>query len=195
MNLNNKIVDIYLNNIDENGKRKLTWVVLAKKHNVSKVMLSRVSSIRKYSTDDEFDIFLECMRSEDTVMLSNGTSSHNIDHIALILREGNKIVGKGKVATTTNIRSDRSSVYLLKSAGYYKVGVTLDSSIQRRIAQLQIGNPFTIELVAKTGTIHNAYGIEKSLHSKFKDNRVRGEWFSLSDEELEVVLNTLQEAK
>lgn len=195
MSLNNKIVDIYLNNIDENGKRKLTWVVLAKKHNVSKVMLSRVSSIRKYSTDDEFDVFLECMRSEDTVMLSNGTSSHNIDHIALILREGNKIVGKGKVATTTNIRSDRSSVYLLKSAGYYKVGVTLDSSIQRRIAQLQIGNPFVIELVAKTGTIHNAYDVEKSLHSKFKDNRVRGEWFSLSDEELEVVLNTLQEAK
>ena len=194
MSFNSKVVEIYLSNIYENGDRRSTWTWLAKKHNVSKVTLSRVSSIRKYSNDAQFKIFLECMNSEETVLLSNGTSSHNIDHIAVLLREGNTIVGKGKTATTTNIRSDRSCVYLLHSHGHYKIGVTLDSSISRRVAQLQIGNPYIIEVLAKTGTISNAYEIEKELHKKFKDNKVRGEWFTLNSDELEYIMKAINEA-
>ena len=195
MSFNSRIVDLYLSNIGSGGKRLSTWKWLAEKHKVSKVTLSRVSSIRKHSADKEFEVFLECMRSEDTVMLSNGTSSHNIDHIAVLIREGYSIVGKGKTATTTNIRSDRSCTYLLHSNGHYKVGVTLDTSIGGRVKQLQTGNPYVIELVAKTGTILNAYEIEKGLHKKLKHNRVRGEWFTLKDSELVYVLNIINGTK
>jgi hypothetical protein len=194
MNFNNKIIDIYLNNMTKYGNRISTWVWLAEKHKVSKITLSRVSTIRKYCDDQAFQTFLECMRSDDTVKLSNGTSSHNIDHIATLLREGNTVVGKGRIATTTNTRVDVSSVYLLHSNGHYKIGVTLDTSINRRIKQLQIGNPYIINLLGKTGTIPNAYTLEKQLHKKFKDNKVRGEWFTLNDSELEYVLKTINKA-
>ena len=193
MSFNSDIVDVYLSNIDSKGKRIATWVWLADKYNVSKVTLSRVSSIRKRCNEEQFNIFLSCMKGEDTVLLSNGTSSHNIDHIALLLRKGHSIVGTGKVATTTNTRVDRSCAYLLHSNGYYKVGVTLDASVDRRIQQLQIGNPCKIDLIAKTGTISNAYELEKALHKKFKDNKVRGEWFTLSKEELEYAIAVMKQ--
>jgi hypothetical protein len=193
MSFNSDTIDVYLSNIDSNGKRIATWVWLADKYGVSKVALSRVSSIKKRCNEEQFNTFLSCMKGEDTVLLSNGTSSHNIDHIAVLLREGHSIVGTGKVATTTNTRVDRSCAYLLHSNGYYKVGVTLDTSIGRRIQQLQIGNPCKIDLVAKTGTISNAYELEKALHKKFKGNKVRGEWFTLSEEELEYTIAVINQ--
>lgn len=194
MSPNCKVIDIYLNNVNNEGKRVSTWKWLAEKHNVSKVTLSRVSTVRKYSTDQEFKTFLECMRSGETLMLSNNTSSHNIDRIALLLRDGHRITGKGRSATTSHTRVDKSCTYLLHSNGHYKIGVTLDTSVNGRISHLQIGNPYTIELVAKTGTIPNAYEVEKALHQKYKSNRVRGEWFTLSESELADVLKTLKKA-
>lgn len=193
MNFNKKAITVYLSNIDAEGKRIRTWTKLEASEGVDKVTLSKISSIRKRTSDDEFDIFLECMRNDETVGLSNGTSSCNIQHISTLLREGNSIVGKGKVVTTTYERKTRSSLYLLYSAGYYKIGVTLDSSIGNRLKQLQIGNPNVITLIASTGTISSAYELEKALHSKYKDNRVRGEWFTLTDDELQYVLKVINE--
>lgn len=192
MSINKKVIDLYISNLDENGKRiaKLKW--LEEKYNIKQATFTKVSGIRKRCTEEQFQIFVECMRSEETVLLSNNSSSHNIAHIDVLLRQGNYIVGKGKSATTTNVRHDRSCVYILKSGNYYKIGVTLDTSIIKRVQQLQIGNPIRIELLSKTGTIPNAYEIEKQLHKKYKNNRVRGEWLTLSNEELSEVFSVIK---
>lgn len=195
MSLNKKVMDVYLGNMGPSGERMCTWKYLAEKHDINKQTLSRVRGIQKRTTAQEFEIFKECMYGQETVLLSNGTSSHNIEHIVLLLRAGHKIVGKGKSSTTTHSRKDRSSVYLLESAGYYKIGVTLDISIDKRITALQGGNPYVISLVAKTGTISNAYEIETMLHKKFESNNVRGEWFTLTKEELDFVHETFNGAK
>jgi hypothetical protein len=134
------------------------------------------------------------MNNEETVLLSNNTSSCNIEHIACQLRYGQKIIGKGKPPTTTHSRRNCSCAYLLESAGYYKIGVTLDTSIDKRIRALQTGNPHKINLVAKTKTITAAYDIEKQLQKKFKPNIVRGEWFKLTDKELKFVTQTFKDA-
>lgn len=195
MSFNSRLMDIYLGNLNAESKRLSTWVYLAKKHSVNKKTLSSISSIRKRSTDTEFQTVTECMYNDETVLFDNGTSSHNLEHIATLLRTGYKIAGKGKAPTTSHSRIDRSCTYLLESAGYYKIGVTLDTSIEKRIRALQTGNPNIITLVAKTGTIDNAYNIEKLLHEKFKSNRVRGEWFTLTKEELDFVHTTFNGAK
>jgi hypothetical protein len=194
MDFNKRAVNVYLDNINAEGKRIYTWITLAKTKGVDKITLAKISSIRKRTTDDEFNLFLECMRNGETVLLSNGTSSYNIQHISTLLRENNTIVGKGKAASTTCERKRRSSLYLLYSAGYYKIGVTLDSSIHNRIKQLQTGNPNIITLVSKTGTTTNAYELEKTLHKNYKKNRVRGEWFTLNKTELKDVLSTIESA-
>lgn len=194
MSFNSDLVDIYLGNLTPEGRRICTFVHLAEKHGVSPQTLSRISSIQKYSTKEAFQLFTECMYKEEAVMLSNGTSSSNIEHIALLIRKGNSITGKGKAPIAYN-RADCSCVYLLEVDGYYKTGVTPDTLVERRIKALQVGNPHKISLVIKTGTISNAYDLEKLLHEKFKINKVYGGWFKLEENNLKPIIKILKEAK
>lgn len=193
MGINDKLISIYLGNIDKEGRRIYTWKVLANKNHVSKESLSHLSSIRKHSTKEQFDIFLSCMAANQTVMLSNGTSSHNIAHIVKLLRKGHKIVKEGK--RTSISRKNNSSLYLARCNNYYKIGTTLDSSIANRLAQLQIGNPYVIKLLDKTGIVKNAYELKKELHKMLKNKLVRGEWFKLEDKELKRVIKVFKEAR
>lgn len=72
------------------------------------------------------------------------------------------------------------NLYIIECQGYFKIGVASD--IASRLAQLSTGNPFplTVQCVYK---FENADPVERALHQRYKDNRVRGEWFELSYED------------
>lgn len=195
MNQNEKTIKAHLDNLTSEGKRERTWKVISELYGVSKDDLLKISTIKKRTTDKEFELFISCMTKEKTILFNNGTSTYSIQHIATLLRKGYKIVSEGKHPTSSCSRKERSSLYLLESAGYYKIGVTLDSSIDRRILQLQTGNPNIITLICKTGTISNAYELEALLHKKYKNNNVRGEWITLSAEELASVTEYFEKHK
>ena len=69
-----------------------------------------------------------------------------------------------------------SFVYLIKSSGFYKIGVAGD--VESRMAQLSTGNPFDLELVF-CYEFENANVVEASLHQRFSKQRIRGEWFDI----------------
>jgi len=73
-----------------------------------------------------------------------------------------------------------SFVYIIRSGdqGAYKIGVTND--IERRIINLQIGNPNKLHLIAfiDFGTRKRALYVEKMMHKFHKRHHIRGEWFS-----------------
>lgn len=74
--------------------------------------------------------------------------------------------------------------YIFKDAGnrgYYKIGKSKD--VGKRIRQLQCGNP-NVALFA-----HTKEDIEANLHYIFRDKRHKGEWFLLSEEDLELALS------
>ena len=79
-------------------------------------------------------------------------------------------------------------VYLICSQtndlNLYKIGFT-KRDIKKRIADLQTGNANEIYLIdyfeSKWST-----KIERYLHKLFKEKRLKGEWFSLSDNDLEI---------
>jgi hypothetical protein len=68
-------------------------------------------------------------------------------------------------------------LYLLESDGYFKIGIAND--VQNRIAQLSTGNPHQINLVFCYG-FRNSEFVERALHQKFLDTRLRGEWYILT---------------
>ena len=76
------------------------------------------------------------------------------------------------------------AIYLARSQGYYKIGFSNDPL--KRLAELQVGNPSSIELV---GTIPGTFLEERRLHTLFKGKRIRGEWFALSDEDVQSILS------
>jgi hypothetical protein len=64
---------------------------------------------------------------------------------------------------------------------YVKIGFT--GRFKSRLAALQSGNPRWLITICTFGPIHkagNAEMLERDLHKKFDDKRVRGEWFHKS---------------
>lgn len=71
-------------------------------------------------------------------------------------------------------------VYIIRNGvnGHYKIGIA--NNVERRLEELQVGNPVELFIVCKFffKSRKVANKVEKSLHNRFKDHRVRGEWFS-----------------
>jgi len=68
-------------------------------------------------------------------------------------------------------------VYLMKSGKHLKIGRS--TCAERREFELRILLPEKLELIHKIKT-DDPSGIEKYWHDRFKDKRIRGEWFDLS---------------
>ena len=73
-------------------------------------------------------------------------------------------------------------LYLIKCQQYYKIGVAND--VESRLAQLSTGNPFPLEVMAVYGYV-NAELVERAVHQRFVNLRVRGEWFGLNENDLD----------
>ena len=68
-------------------------------------------------------------------------------------------------------------IYFMQSDnGQIKIGYT-DGTPEERLKSLQTGCPFLIRIL---GTIEGDLGTEKSLHDKFAEDRLAGEWFKPS---------------
>lgn len=82
-------------------------------------------------------------------------------------------------------------VYLVQCVGtnLYKIGRS-KIDYYARLSALQTGCPYELAMIH---AVHcGQYGkLEKLLHQKFDDKRVRGEWFELSDSEKETVLSMM----
>lgn len=74
------------------------------------------------------------------------------------------------------------SLYIIRSESFYKIGIARD--VDSRLAQLQTGNPIPLTLWASY-TFEAAITIERALHQKFRACRAVGEWFRLSEKDLE----------
>lgn len=72
-------------------------------------------------------------------------------------------------------------VYLLRSGKYYKIGQT--NSVGRRQYELAIQLPEDVKLVHSIET-DDPEGIERYWHQRFTSKRARGEWFSLSADDV-----------
>ncbi len=72
-----------------------------------------------------------------------------------------------------------------KDTNYIKIGVS--GCPKRRMSLLQVGCPFELKLIA-TLAQHGSI-TEGELHTRFRDLRVRGEWFKLEGSLLKFVSN------
>lgn len=76
-------------------------------------------------------------------------------------------------------------VYILESAnGLYKIGRA--SNAERRIKNIWTQSPVDLWAVCIIKT-ENRYELECQLHERFRSQRVKGEWFALTPEDVEYV--------
>lgn len=75
-------------------------------------------------------------------------------------------------------------VYILKSGDLYKIGQS--AKPRKRFRQLRTGSALPIEVVYMTKTPHYKV-VEKILHNRLASKRVRGEWFALSEVDIQYI--------
>jgi Meiotically Up-regulated Gene 113 (MUG113) protein len=80
-------------------------------------------------------------------------------------------------------------IYLLQMGPYYKIGKTIDKAkrpfeIVRRINGIEPNLPYSAEFVMTFDCfLADMDAVERLLHARFADSRMRGEWFMLSHED------------
>lgn len=78
------------------------------------------------------------------------------------------------------------TVYIVQAGGQngpVKIGYAADESVTSRMRSLQTGSA---EILTLLRLIPGMAATEAWLHNKFKDNRLRGEWFEFSEDILSV---------
>lgn len=90
-----------------------------------------------------------------------------------------------------NSKNNPGYVYLIKNnSGSYKIGITIN--LERRIKTFQTANDNKLVLIDFT-VVKDRILVEKTLHSKLKYKRLSGEWFQLTDIEVETIRTIFKE--
>ena len=85
---------------------------------------------------------------------------------------------------------EKAFVYLFECGGKYKVGYTKD--VDRRVADLD-HRPFPVNVIAVSKATSEALDIEQSLHTNLGKSRIGGEWYELSQAEVEKLKKCIEE--
>lgn len=75
-------------------------------------------------------------------------------------------------------------IYIMESGGFHKIGWS--QRPPTRLKHIQSANPVPVTLV---GVIEGSLVNEGEWHQAFAHKRVRGEWFSLTEEDISHVLH------
>lgn len=80
-------------------------------------------------------------------------------------------------------------IYLVnqENTEFYKIGWTENGDVEKRLNQLQTGNPYKIVLVDYF--VASSIKTEKVLHNHFDSQRITGEWFKLTNDDVKNLLN------
>ena len=91
----------------------------------------------------------------------------------------NRPIKQKKVIAPTAVQVSRTGyVYLISGGGYHKIGMT--SRKTRRLYELRAILPFDVDLVHAVACRDMAAS-ERYWHTRFAEQRIRGEWFQLND--------------
>lgn len=77
----------------------------------------------------------------------------------------------------TDPEFETSWVYMMYCGGRIKIGTTVD--LAHRLTHIQGSNPLPVSVIWAIG---GGRLTEKALHKEFAAERIRGEWFDLSDQ-------------
>lgn len=85
---------------------------------------------------------------------------------------------------------NKESVYLLRYVGRkeVKIGMSKNVNPYKRIKDYNMYSIHGVEVLGVVPCL-DGLNIEKAIHKEFKHKKIRGEWFELTDEDIEYIIN------
>jgi len=98
---------------------------------------------------------------------------------------------KSKYARFDKLTASKSSyVYIVSVEGFYKIGMT--KRLADRMEAFNTSNPYEVKVVTAI-PVSNASSIEKKLHLLYAEHNVKGEWFNLTESQVEDIIKYLND--
>ena len=133
--------------------------------------------------------------SHDQVINLVAQKKLTIDAVLYFVRswaeEDAKIITPGKrtIDLAKQTAKPPCYIYFILNDDSQAVKIGIAKNVKRRLASLQTSSPSGLKLLGtiKTKSVNDARKIEKSLHKRFDENRIRGEWFKADVELLDYI--------
>lgn len=140
--------------------------------------------ICKVDFEDEECKNLETYFPSHEMLIKNGFQIISAEEPRILWKDGVKYC-QGDIVKNIIIQRGKNlqGVYIIsiRESGLYKIGQT--KNIEKRLKQLQTGNPFEFLLI-KFFETSKFKELDSALHKKFKKNKYKNEWYKLNDTEL-----------
>lgn len=121
--------------------------------------------------------------------LLGGTTAMKVQHSQRFKKWIGGKLTQGSDAKKRNKRhcKKHTVIYLVAAGseeGKYPVKIGVTRSLERRLSNLQTGNPYKITLLAQLLVPNNiAYKVESEIHKRLGQYLMRGEWYLLEKEQ------------
>jgi len=70
----------------------------------------------------------------------------------------------------------------------YKIGITVGSNVITRLSALQTSHWIDLEIYYKSPLLGHVDKMEKMIHQRYNDKRVRGEWFNIDQNDINDII-------
>ena len=147
--------------------------------NVSERKLGGIGSIRRFSEQNKQSAAKAMISFLTATGMINGERKGQVHHWTAL---GNEVFPGPTLEEPAPPNEDDDLVYFIRQSGFVKIGVSADP--EKRIRELQTGNPEPLELLHTEG---GGYHREAELHQRFADLWVNGEWFKYEGELFEYI--------
>jgi hypothetical protein len=137
--------------------------------------------------DEELSRFMEMWRiaQKQTVLAIHPYMTRFVDAAQWEIERREKRIQKEQAKQVRRDRVGAGYVYLIQSpTGYYKIGRTKNPDDRMRTFGIQL--PFEVEYTCIIQT-NDMYSLESELHARYTKQRVNGEWFNLTDVDVEYI--------
>lgn len=94
------------------------------------------------------------------------------------------------------MRNEFGCVYFLKPVGFdfVKIGYSKEPNPDKRRVAMSMYYPYGLELVDFIQS-YKPYELEKKIHKKLEAFRIKGEWFKVSKDQIETMVNLYTDAE
>lgn len=104
---------------------------------------------------------------------------------------------KESVAKPVPIQRSRNAgvVYIIGAANGkspYKIGFSKNPDLRKRLCSIQVSNWVELCIIYKSPIVDNVTQLERRIHGRYSDKRIRNEWFLLTRKDIKQIQHEIE---
>lgn len=108
-----------------------------------------------------------------------------------IARIAEKRIARGDTSQDKN----NGVIYIIGAKGGkspYKIGFSKNTDVRKRLCSIQVSNWIEMCVIYQSPIMSNVTQLERRIHSRYANKRIRNEWFSLTKKDIKKIQHEIE---